>query len=122
MEYVPMTLAELIETLIDQAREINPDWEPGDPLENDPEIVVAYQPTWPMETQITNVVMVDPTADELDELQQALYELEPDEDREGIQDTIQDLEANAKPKSIVIGTAWDNEYLRSGGASALGWS
>lgn len=112
-----MTLAELIETLVDQAREINPDWELGDPLEDDPEIVVAYQPTWPMETQITDVVMVDPTADFDEE-----YGPEPTINRKDI-NAWRDARdhAEAQPKSIVIGTAYDNKYLRSGGGTALGW-
>lgn len=112
-----MTLAELIEALVDQAREINPDWEPGDPLEDDPEIVVAYQPNWPMETQITEVVAVDPMADFEEE-----YGPEPTINRKDI-NAWRDARDHAaeKPKSIVIGTAWDNKYLRAGGSTALGW-
>ena len=112
-----MTLAELIETLVDQAREINPEWEPGDPLENDPEIVVAYQPNWPMETQITNVVLIDPMADWEDEFGPEPAEDDPDHEAWAADRAL----TEDKPKSIVIGTAWGNEYLRSGGATALGW-
>lgn len=112
-----MTLTEMLETLAEQAREIDPDWEFGQDLENDPEIVVAYQPNWPMETQITNVVLLDPMTDWEEE-----YGPEPAEDDPDREAWLADRGlTEEKPKSIVIGTAWGNEYLRSGAATALGW-
>jgi len=109
-----MTLSELIDQLTALAEEHEGE---------DPDVVVAYQPSWPMEVNITDIVAVDPAADELAEMEQALSELEDDEDedRAGIKDAMADVQHHAKPKAIVIGTAWNNEYLRSGGAAALGW-
>jgi len=103
-----MTLSELIDQLTELQQEF-PD--------TDPEVIVAYQPNWPMETQITDVVAVDPLTDWDDE-----YGPEPAEDDPDHDAWAQDRSlAEAKPKSVIIGTAWGNEYLRAGGAEALGW-
>jgi len=67
-----------------------------------------------MEVAITDIVEVNPLADWEEE-----FGPEP-EDGDPAWHDARDAEA-AKPKSIVIGTAWSNEYLRSGGATALGW-
>jgi hypothetical protein len=40
-----MTLSELIEGLVDQARQLNPGWELGDPMGNDPDVKLAHQPS-----------------------------------------------------------------------------
>jgi hypothetical protein len=53
-----MTLSELIDQLTNLAEELNPS---GDLFsEHDPDVLVAYQPNWPMETNITQAVIVGP--------------------------------------------------------------
>ena len=107
-----MTLSELIDQLQELAEELNPS---GDLFaECDPEIVVAYQPSWPMEVQITNLVVCDPLADFDEE-----YGPEP-EDQDPAWHDARDAEAS-KPVSLVIGTSERNEYLRSGASKLLGW-
>lgn len=110
-----MTLSDLIDQLTALAEEMNPS---GDLFaECNPEVIVAYQPNWPMEVQITEIVALDPVAD-FDED----YGSEPVVNREDINAWREARDAaEAQPKSIIIGTAWGNEYLRSGGATALGW-
>ena len=105
-----MTLSELI----DQQTSIAEDH--GD---DDPEVVVAYQPNWPMEVAITNIVEIDPLADFEEEFgdKPGPYESHEDLDQWYTQREL----AENQPKSVIIGTAWSNEYLRSGGATALGW-
>lgn len=105
-----MTLSELIQELQDLADQHD---------EDDPEVIVAYQPSWPMEVAITKIAPIDPLADFEEE-----YGTEPDP-HDDPQDHYQWHSARemaqAKPLAIVIGTAWSNEYLREGGATALDW-
>ena len=105
-----MTLSELIDQLTALAEEHEGD---------DPEVVVAYQPNWPMEVAITNIVSIDPMADWEEEFG---TKPDPHDDPEDHHQwhTQREL-AEQQPKSVIIGTAWGNEYLRSGGATALGW-
>lgn len=103
-----MTLSELIDQLTDLQQEF--------PNE-DPEVVVAYQPTWPMETQITNIAAIDPMADWREDWGPEPADGDPDKEAWLADRAL----TEQKPKSIVIGTAWGNDYLRAGGALALGW-
>ena len=105
-----MTLSELIDQLTSIAEDHGDD---------DPEVIVAYQPNWPMEVAITNIVEIDPLADFDEEFgdRPDLHE-DPDDHHKWL--TQRELAEN-QPKAVVIGTAWSNEYLRSGGATALGW-
>lgn len=104
-----MTLSELINQLTELQQEF-PD--------EDPEVVVAYQPNWPMETQITNVVAVDPEEQWIAEFGVTPDDGDPDKEAWEADRAL----AASKPKSIIVGTAWCNEYLRAGGELALGWS
>jgi hypothetical protein len=103
-----MTLSELIDQLTELQQEF-PD--------EDPDVVVAYQPNWPMETQITNAVAVNPMADWEEEYGPEPADGDPDKEAWLADRAL----TEQKPKSIIVGTAWDNEYLRAGGALALGW-
>lgn len=103
-----MTLSELIDQLTELQQEF-PD--------EDPEVVVAFQPNWPMETKITDIVATDPMADWNDEFGPEPADGDPDKEA-WLADRALTREM---PKSVFIGTAFGAEYLRAGGALALGW-
>lgn len=102
-----MTLFEIIDQLTSLAEDLG----------EDTEVIVAYQPNWPMEVQITDIVALDPMADFDEE-----FGPEPTINREDINAwrAARD-KAEAEGQTVVIGTAWSNEYLRTGGSAALGW-
>ena len=49
-----MTLSELIDQLTDLQQEYE---------DRDPTVMIAYQPNWPIEVAIANIVEIDPLAD-----------------------------------------------------------
>ena len=118
-----MTLSELIQTLVDQAIELNPGWTLDDEMEIDPEVLLAHQPSWPFEYQIGTVAFLDCKQNQLDDLAEALAELGPDEeeDRAGIKDAMADVEAHGPEPVLFIGEGGGQQYLREGGSTALGW-
>lgn len=112
-----MTLSELIEGLVDQARQLNPDWELGDPMGNDPDVKLAHQPSWPFEFDIDGIHLHDPMVAWDEE-----YGPEPahdDPDREAwLADRQQE---ETKGKTIYIAEGGNQQYLAGGVATLLGW-
>ena len=116
-----MTLSELIQALVDQAQEINPllvvnvDWL-GD-IEEDPEVLLAMQPSWPFEYQLGGPVLHDPMVEWDDE-----YGSEPAADDPDRQAWLDDRAlAQAKPKTLFLHEAGGQQYLRGGVSTLLGW-
>lgn len=103
-----MTLSELIDQLTSLAEEA------GD---TDPEVIVAYQPNYPLETHIAELALLDPMADWDEDYGPEPADGDPDKEAWLADRAI----TEGKPKTLIIGTGWGAEYLRAGGALALGW-
>ncbi len=69
-----MKLSELLIQLMETAASLNPDLDDiiGSELEVDPEIRIAMQPSWPMESHVAHARFVSSNADDIADLQKLL--------------------------------------------------
>ena len=69
-----MKLSELLVYLTETASSLNPDLEDiiGSELEVDPEIRIAMQPTWPMESHVAHAKFVSSNAADIADIEQVL--------------------------------------------------
>jgi hypothetical protein len=112
-----MQLSDLIEALIIEARDLNPGWEPGDPMANNPEVLLAHQPSWPFEFSISKVVLHDPMKAWDEE-----YGPEPAHDDPDHEAWLADRQQEeTKGKTIYIAEGGNQQYLAGGVATLLGW-
>lgn len=69
-----MKLSELLSYLIDKAAELNPDLDDiiGSELEVDPDVRIAMQPTWPMESSVLHVRSVGSNEENIADIKKIL--------------------------------------------------
>jgi len=106
-----MTLSELIAHLQEMQEELGDEGA-------DPTIMIATQPSWPMQEVVSAVEMSDPLAAFYEE-----YGQRPEDDDSPAQDhwQLEFEKARDADRHIFFAGGWSNEYLQSGMAAQLGW-
>lgn len=114
-----MQLSDLLDALTALAWELNPNAldVTGVPLENDPEVLLAHQPSWPFELSISKVVLHDPL-----KAWDREYGPEPAHDDPNYEAWLDDRQREeSKGKTIYIAEGGNQQYLVGGVAALLGW-
>lgn len=102
-----MTLSELIDQLTELQQEC------GD---EDPTVMMAHQPNWPLQMALASVVLHDPLQAFMDE-----YGPAPDDGDPAWQDAHDAAQAAGKTVYVAEGWGGGNGYLTEGVSELLGW-